>query len=282
MISIKLDRYAVIGNPIAHSKSPQIHAVFAKQTRQAMHYEAILSPLDGFAETIKQLIAQGYKGVNVTVPFKFEAFNLCDELSERAQTAGAVNTLIFNNNKIKGDNTDGAGLVGDITNNLNVTLQNKSILLLGAGGAAQGVLLPLIAQNPASILIANRNLEKAQNLAENFAQNAACHISACDLAMLNQPFLQQPFDVVINATSASLNDASLPISDEVFGVKTTAYDMMYGRETPFMAQARANGAQVADGLGMLVEQAAEAFYLWRGVRPSTQPVIQQLKQKIGI
>ena len=277
MISIKLDRYAVIGNPIAHSKSPQIHAVFAKQTGQAMHYEAILSPLDGFAETIKQLIAQGYKGVNVTVPFKFEAFNLCDELSERAQTAGAVNTLIFNNNKIKGDNTDGAGLVGDITNNLNVTLQNKSILLLGAGGAAQGVLLPLIAQNPTSILIANRGLEKAQNLVKHATKNAACHISACDLAMLNQPF-----DVIINATSTGLTDTTLPIPDSIFTKNTLAYDMMYGRETPFMVQARQNGATVADGLGMLVEQAAEAFYLWRGVRPSTQPVIQQLKQKIGI
>ena len=282
MISIKLDRYAVIGNPIAHSKSPQIHAVFAKQTRQAMHYEAILSPLDGFGETVNNLITQGYKGANVTVPFKFEAFNLCDELSARAEAAGAVNTLTFEHGNIKGDNTDGAGLVSDIVNNLKIPLQGKRILLVGAGGAAQGVLLPLIAQNPTSILIANRGLEKAQKLVKHVTKNAACHITACDFVTLNQPFLQQPFDVVINATSASLNDASLPISDEVFGVKTTAYDMMYGRETPFMAQARANGAQVADGLGMLVEQAAEAFYLWRGVRPSTQPVIQQLKQKIGI
>ena len=282
MISIKLDRYAVIGNPIAHSKSPQIHAVFAKQTGQAMHYEAILSPLDGFGETVNNLITQGYKGVNVTVPFKFEAFDLCDELSARAEAAGAVNTFIFKNNQIKGDNTDGAGLVSDIVNNLKIPLQGKRILLVGAGGAAQGVLLPLIAQNPTSILIANRGLEKAQNLVKHATKNAACHITACDFATLNQPFLQQPFDVVINATSASLHDASLPIGDEIFGFKTTAYDMMYGRETPFMAQARQNGATVADGLGMLVEQAAEAFYLWRGVRPSTQPVIQQLKQKIGI
>ncbi len=264
-----IDRYAVIGNPIAHSKSPLIHAAFAKQTNQNISYESVLAPLDSFETTARDLIMQGYKGSNVTVPFKFEAFALCNELTERAQAAGAVNTLSFNLGKIKGDNTDGAGLINDIQDNLRCTLQGARILLLGAGGAAQGVLLPLLDTKPASITIANRSLDKAQNMVEKFAHNR--------LSATNFEALSAPFDVIINATSTGLSDTDLPISNIIFGSNCLAYEMMYGRETPFMAQARANGAQVSDGLGMLVEQAAEAFYIWRGVRPDTAPVIAQLR-----
>jgi shikimate dehydrogenase len=267
------DKYAVIGNPIAHSKSPQIHAAFAKQTGQNISYEAVLAPIDGFAATVKNLIAQGYKGANVTVPFKFEAFALCDNLSERAFAAGAVNTLTFTEGKINGDNTDGIGLVNDITHNLGHALRAARILLLGAGGAAQGVLLPLLNQQPASITIANRSLEKAHFMVQKMAaQNAVCN-----MMISNYENLQSEFDVIINATSTGLSDIALPISNSVFAKNCLAYDMMYGRETPFMAQARANGAQVSDGLGMLVEQAAEAFFLWRGVRPETAPVIKMMR-----
>jgi shikimate dehydrogenase len=268
-----VDKYAVIGNPIAHSKSPQIHAAFAKQTGQNISYEAVLAPIDGFAATVKNLIAQGYKGANVTVPFKFEAFALCDNLSERAFAAGAVNTLTFTEGKINGDNTDGIGLVNDITHNLGHALRAARILLLGAGGAAQGVLLPLLNQQPASITIANRSLEKAHFMVQKMAaQNAVCN-----MMISNYENLQSEFDVIINATSTGLSDIALPISNSVFAKNCLAYDMMYGRETPFMAQARASGAQVSDGLGMLVEQAAEAFFLWRGVRPETAPVIKMMR-----
>ena len=269
----KIDRYAVLGNPIAHSKSPQIHAAFAKQTGQHISYEAMLAPLDGFAATVQDLIAQGYNGANVTVPFKFEAFALCDDLSARAFAAGAVNTLMFESGKINGDNTDGAGLINDITLNLGVALQGAQILMLGAGGAAQGVLLPLLNAKPAGITIANRRLEKAQLMVQKMAaQNAVFNIT-----ISHYEHLQGEFDLIINATSTGLSNSALPIPNSIFAKNCLAYDMMYGRETPFMAQARANGAQAADGLGMLVEQAAEAFYLWRGVRPKTAPVIALMK-----
>ena len=264
------DKYAVIGNPIKHSKSPLIHAEFAKQTGQDISYEAILAPLDGFVETVKRLIAEGYKGANVTVPFKFEAYNLCDVLTERAQHAGAVNTLIFTINHIKGDNTDGAGLISDIVSNFGIALQGARILILGAGGAAQGVFQPILAQQPATLVVANRTLDKAQKMASQHANK----VTACTFEDLKN----QSFDIIINATSTGLTDTALPIPDTIFAKDCLAYDMMYGRETPFMAQARAAGAQVADGLGMLVEQAAEAFYLWRGVRPQTVPVIAQLRK----
>jgi shikimate dehydrogenase len=283
--SLKIDRYAVIGNPISHSKSPLIHAAFAAQTKQNISYEPVLAPLDGFAATVRDLIAQGFKGANVTVPFKFEAFALCDNLSERAFAAGAVNTLTFKNGKINGDtiingdNTDGIGLVNDITLNLGHALQGACILVLGAGGAAQGVMLPLLISNPASITIANRSMEKAHFMAQKFAAaHPICNIAVCSYENLKPPFLTQPFDVIINATSTGLTETKLNLCDDIFGTKTLAYDMMYGRETPFMAQARANGAQVSDGLGMLVEQAAEAFYLWRGVRPETAPVMAHIRK----
>jgi shikimate dehydrogenase len=264
-----VDHYAVIGNPIAHSKSPQIHQAFAKQTAQKISYEAVLAPINAFEKIVKDLISQGFKGANVTVPFKFEAFNLCDELSERALAAGAVNTLTFNAGKIIGDNTDGVGLVNDIQSNLGHALEGAQILLLGAGGAAQGALLPLLNAKPASIIIANRSQEKAQNMTAKFAHQK---LSASSFEALSAPF-----DIIINATSTGLSGNALPISDAVFSKHTLAYDMMYGRETAFMAQAKQNGAQVADGLGMLIEQAAEAFYIWRGIRPQTASVIKMMQ-----
>lgn len=267
------DKYAVIGNPIGHSKSPLIHQAFAKQTHQDISYESALAPLSGFAATVKDLIAQGCKGANVTVPFKLQAFDLSDNLSERAFAAGAVNTLSFANGKINGDNTDGLGLVNDITLNLGINLQGAQILLLGAGGAAQGVLLPLLNAQPASITIANRSLDKAHFMVQKMAAQHA----VCNITISNYESLQNEFDVIINATSAGLSDTALPIPNIIFGKNCLAYDMVYGRETPFMAQASAAGAQVADGLGMLVEQAAEAFYIWRGVRPKTAPVIAMLR-----
>jgi len=269
-------KYAVIGHPIEHSKSPLIHQAFARQFNQSIVYEKVLAPLDGFVATVKRLQAEGYLGVNVTVPFKFEAFNASQALSVRAQAAGAVNTLSFQSAQLVGDNTDGYGLVNDILKHQHVALAGQKVLLLGAGGAAQGVMLPLLEQQPLQLTVANRSLDKAQAMADRFAAEAAHE----QVALQVQTFadLAQGYDVVINATSAGLTDTALQIPTLVFGQQTLAYDMMYGRETPFMQQARAAGAQVADGLGMLVEQAAEAFYLWHGVRPDTASVIQSFRQ----
>lgn len=266
------DKYAVIGNPIEHSKSPLIHQAFAKQTAQDISYERILAPLDGFADTVKDLIAQGYKGVNVTVPFKFEAYAMGNVCEPRTLLAGAANTMIFSASGITIDNTDGAGLVRDININLNHDICGKRLLLLGAGGAAEGVLLPLLECKPAALVIANRTLQKAQAMVDK-VKSEFPNVSAVEFRQLSEA----SFDIVINATSTGLNDTALPIPCSVFANNCLAYDMMYGRETPFMTQARAAGAQVADGLGMLVEQAAEAFYLWRGVHPATEPVIAMLR-----
>lgn len=265
------DRYAVIGNPIAHSKSPDIHARFARQTGQNLIYERILAPLDGFAKTVREFVDSGGKGLNVTVPFKLEGHTLADVLTERAQAAGAVNTLIVSGSKITGDNTDGVGLVTDIVRNAGIAIGGKKVLLLGAGGAARGVILPILREQPSALAIANRTVSKAAELASLFASHG--EISACGF-----DDLQGTFDIVINATSASLNDDVPPISPDVFGAGTFAYDMMYGEmPTSFMRFASVHGAQVRDGLGMLVEQAAESFFLWRGVRPDTAPVFADLR-----
>jgi shikimate dehydrogenase len=265
------DRYAVIGNPIAHSKSPEIHAHFAAQTRQDMSYQRLLAPLDGFAASVQAFIAQGGKGANVTVPFKLEAYALATQLSERAQAAGAVNTLRFDGDRILGDNTDGVGLVADIVRNAGVCVAGKRVLLLGAGGAARGVILPLLLEHPAQLVIANRSAAKAEALAQQFAVHG--NIVASDFAALDGQF-----DLIINATSASLAAELPPISATLFGRDTLAYDMMYGKlPTVFMQFAAAQGASVRDGLGMLVEQAAEAFLVWRGVRPETAPVFAALR-----
>jgi shikimate dehydrogenase len=264
------DKYAVIGNPISHSKSPLIHRMFAEQTGQDISYEAIEAPLDGFAAKIEELRTKGYKGCNVTVPFKFEAFKLATELSERAQAAQAVNTLKFEGGALIGDNTDGAGLVADIEHNLGVSLQGKQVLLMGAGGAAYGVVLPMLHAG-ARIIVANRTADKARQLAAAFAGQS--NVSGCGYDELND----RQFDAIINATSAGLSDSTVPLPNTIFAPGALAYDMMYGRETPFMAFARQHGARVADGLGMLVEQAAEAFHIWRGVRPDTKPVLEKLR-----
>lgn len=273
------DRYAVIGNPIAHSKSPLIHAEFARQTGQDIAYAAMLAPLDNFAGTVKQFQAEGGKGLNVTVPFKQEAWNIVNHLTNRAMDAEAVNTLKFlEDGSILGDNTDGVGLVQDITHNLDFELKGKRILLMGAGGAAYGVLHPLLDQQPTVLVIVNRTLDKAtaiEKKAEQSDKYRHTTVTACDYPGVGE----HQFDVVINATSSSLQGELPPLPQGVFAPGALAYDMMYGKGlTPFLLFAQANGAaRLADGLGMLVEQAAESFFLWRGVRPQTQPVIALLK-----
>jgi shikimate dehydrogenase len=270
----KLDRYAVIGNPVAHSKSPEIHTRFAAQTQQQMMYERLLSPLDAFAATVRSFVQEGGRGLNVTVPFKLEAHALAAALTERARMAGAVNTLKFDGDQMLGDNTDGVGLVNDIMRNAGRELAGKSILLLGAGGAARGVMLPLLEQRPACLTLANRTAARAQTLALSFAGRGRIEVS--DFAALDSPF-----DLVINATAASLSGQTLPISPRIFASHTLAYDMMYGADpTVFMQFAAAQGAKVRDGLGMLVEQAAESFFLWRGVRPETSAVFADLRARV--
>ena len=262
------DRYAVFGNPIAHSQSPRLHAAFAAQTGEDMVYEARLAPRDAFAAALAAFIAEGGRGANVTVPFKEEAFRLCDQLSRRARLAGAVNTLSFTPEGIVGDNTDGVGLVRDIEDHLGFALAGRRILLLGAGGAARGVLAPILERQPASLVIANRTPERAARLAAEIGAACGGPLAACTFADLAG---QAPFDVLINATSASLAGASLPLPAGLCAPGSLAYDMVYGQgETPFLGAARKAGAtHCADGLGMLIEQAAEAFRIWRGVRPDT-------------
>ncbi|MCK6390330.1 MAG: shikimate dehydrogenase [Azonexus sp.] len=270
------DLYCVFGNPIAHSRSPAIHAEFARQTGQDMVYEARLAPVDGFAGAVSSFVAEGGRGANVTVPFKEDAYRLCTRLSPRAARAGAVNTLCFEGDEIHGDNTDGAGLLADISNNLDYPPTGKRVLLLGAGGAARGVVEPLLATQPAVLCIANRSLDKAQALVDLFADLAvSTPLTASTYAALDG----QAFDLVINATSASLSGAALPLPPGLFAAGSLAYDMMYGKgETPFMQLAQAQGAaRCADGLGMLVGQAAEAFAVWRGVYPDTAPVLASLR-----
>jgi shikimate dehydrogenase len=268
------DRYAVVGHPIAHSKSPAIHAAFAAQTGQALFYEALLAPLDGFAATVARFRAGGGRGVNVTVPFKEDAWRLADRLTERARLAGAVNTMVFGAD-VLGDNTDGAGLVRDL-DVLGARLDGARVLLLGAGGAARGVVLPLLDAGIAQLFIANRTVDKARDLQAHFADRDMRGALAAG-GWLHAA--GAPYDVVINATSASLSDEAPPLPNGLYGPGSLAYDMVYGRGlTAFLRQARTQGAgRLADGLGMLVEQAAEAFALWRGVRPETASVRAQLR-----
>lgn len=267
------DLYAVIGNPIAHSKSPFIHTEFSRQTGQTMRYEALLSPLDGFTKTVSAFRQQGGKGMNVTVPFKLAAYKLVTQLTGRASMAQAVNTIKFDEDRILGDNTDGIGLKRDITNNLGVPIEDKRILLMGAGGAARGVVLPLLEANPNILVIANRTKSKAHALHQQFAAYGS--LASGDFADLSG----EHFDIIINATSASLHDALPPLPTGIFCRRSLAYDMMYSQKlTPFLIFAQQQGAKyLADGTGMLVEQAAESFFLWRGVRPETKHVIELLK-----
>ncbi len=270
------DRYCVIGNPIAHSRSPDIHAAFAAQTGHTLVYERCLAPLDGFAATVGGLVASGYRGASVTVPFKLEAAALAGQLSERARAAGAVNTLVFADGVIFGDNTDGAGLVNDIVHNAGVAVAGKRVLMLGAGGAAQGCILPLLSQGPQAIVVVNRTRASADALVERFADAAPGKVAAADFADIDGPY-----DIVINATSASLADTMPAVPSQAFSPTTLALDMMYGNKpTRFMAFATAQGATARDGLGMLVEQAAEAFFLWRGVRPETDEILTRIRSAL--
>ncbi len=281
-VSPPSDRYAVFGNPIAHSKSPRIHAAFAEQTGQRLTYEALFAPLDGFAAAIAGFRGEGGRGANVTVPFKEQAYALSARLSARAEAAGAVNTLAFDADGIYGDNTDGVGLVNDLAGNLGLRLADKRILLMGAGGAARGVVLPLLEQGPAELFIVNRTAAKAEDLVAQASLLASrLDSGAATPARLSaggyEALAGRHFDLVVNATAASLAGDLPPLPAGLFAEGALAYDMMYGRDTPFLARARGEGARGADGLGMLVEQAAEAFFLWRGVRPATAPVIALLR-----
>ncbi len=271
------DRYAVIGNPIAHSKSPEIHAAFARQTGHGIDYVRLLAPIDGFRAVVDSFRQAGGKGANVTLPFKLEAFDLADEVSQRARDAEAANFLHFVDGRIRADNTDGAGLIRDIVHNLDFGLAGKRVLLMGAGGAAQGVLAPLLEHKPGILTIANRTVEKALRLAEAFRRKPVAEASVlCGL-----PFGElagHHFDLVINATSTSLQGELLPLPAAAFADGALAYDMMYAlAPTRFLTFAAECGARTSDGLGMLVEQAAESFLLWRGLRPQTAPVIALLR-----
>jgi len=279
------DRYVVFGNPVSHSKSPLIHAEFARQAGQSIDYAAQLVPLDGFAAAVNAFRATAGRGANVTVPFKEEAYRLADTLSARATAAKAVNTLSFHEDGIDGDNTDGVGLVTDLQHNLDCEISGKRVLLVGAGGAARGVILPLLDAQPQQLVIANRTAPKAHALHEEFTQvlrdmglpHAAALLADCELSAL----AGQRFDIVINATAASLTDQAPALPPGIYATGSLAYDMVYGKGlTPFLLAAQAQGAaQLADGLGMLVEQAAESFFVWRGVRPQTAPVLKLLRSQ---
>ncbi len=268
-----MDSYAVIGNPVSHSKSPLIHAEFAKQTEQALVYTAIEAPLDNFKETLKAFEASGGKGANITLPFKNQAFALADEHSDSALLAQAANTLVFRDNIIFADNTDGPGLIQDLTGNHHYSLRQKHVLVIGAGGATKGILGPLLAQAPAHLFVANRTPEKAFALAKQFEMHG--EIDGVGLSDIEK----KPFDLIINSTSASITGETLTLPEEIIGHKTWCYDLFYADEpTPFLAWAKQLGAEnCLDGLGMLVEQAAGSFYLWRGAYPETKSVIEMLR-----
>lgn len=272
----KPDLYAVMGNPIAHSQSPFIHHEFAKQTQQNIRYEKILVPVTELAQAINDFKARGGKGLNLTLPFKQEAKQLVSELSEAAKLAGAINTLRIEQDYLFGTNTDGIGLVRDLTLNYGLDLTNKTILILGAGGAARGCLLPLLQLKLNALVISNRTVAKSEALADEFS----AYGPITSLALEN--LAQQQYDLIINATSASLQGAVPTISEKIITPETHCYDMVYGPSiTPFLAFAAQHKANsIMDGLGMLVEQAAEAFYLWRNVRPETKSVAELLRKRL--
>ncbi|MGY0617461.1 shikimate dehydrogenase [Vibrio sp. FJH11] len=271
----QIDRYAVFGNPIGHSKSPFIHTLFARQTNQSLTYTAECAPVDGFLETVNMFFAEGGKGCNVTLPFKEEAYQFATRLTERAQLAGAVNTLKkLDDGEIIGDNTDGAGLVQDLLQH-HVVLEGARILIIGAGGASRGVINPLLDQKPASLTVTNRTFAKAEELAELFA--AYGPVTAKEMSTITEEY-----DVIINSTSASLSGELPDISPTIFAANSTSYDMMYGKgDTTFNQWAKAHGAVHAyDGLGMLVGQASESFMLWRGLRPGAKQILRELRKNL--
>lgn len=266
-----MDQYAVFGNPIAHSKSPDIHMHFAQETRQDIHYTRILGDDIEFENQVRAFFEKGGKGLNVTSPFKDRAYAMCDVLSARAKKAGAVNTLMIGKNgELFGDTTDGVGMIRDIVEVHGQSLTGKRILVIGAGGAVQGVLENILAEQPESVTIANRTVEKAQALAEKFA----CLASSFEA-------LEGTFDIIINGTSASRSSSLPPLKDELVSTHTWCYDMTYGKGvTVFLQWAFERGAKGVDGLGMLIGQAAESFYIWRQVRPDTTVLIEQMRQQI--
>lgn len=277
---MSIDLYCVMGNPVEHSKSPWIHARFAELTGQTLQYGKRLIPLDGFATAVSAFIAEGGRGCNITVPFKFEAAALATHTSERATLALASNVLTFRDGEILADNTDGAGLVNDIQRNAGLALSGRHVLLVGAGGAAAGVLGPLIQARPASITVANRTLNKATDLVERHA--ALALLQKTELLAQDLQGLAGNFDVVINATASSLSGAGVPVAASTLKPGALAYDMMYGPAAHgFLSWAREHGAVARDGLGMLVEQAAETFLIWRDVLPPSQPVLAELRSLMG-
>ena len=270
--------FAVIGNPIHHSLSPEIHGMFAKKAGLLMDYEAVLSPLDEFQLTVETLISQKLSGANITLPFKKEAYHLASQHSQHAKIAEAVNTFEFKDKEIIGHNTDGIGLVRDLEQNLHIDLHGKKILLIGAGGAAEGVIYSLLEKNPLDLTLTNRTIEKSnimKNKMNDYAKHSNVNLNVVDITKLPQQY----FDLIINATSASLHEADLGLDNKVFHDQCLAYDMMYGKETLFIKQAKSQHAKTSDGLGMLVEQAAEAFYIWHHIKPQTKSVIDFFRNK---
>ena len=270
------EQYAVIGNPVAHSQSPQIHAEFARQTGQDMGYERLLAPLDAFAATARRFFSEGGKGLNVTVPFKHEAWNMVGAHAGIALDSAAVNTIELVGNELVGHNTDGIGLVTDLERNLGCPIAGKRVLLMGAGGATRGVMRPLLEKRPELMVVANRSQDKLISLISHFQKFK--DLTPGGISASPYPDLAgAQFDLVINATSAGLSGQMPPLPEGIFAPGALAYDMVYGRDTPFLGFAHKNGVHAVDGLGMLVEQAAESFFIWRGVRPLTAPVIKKLR-----
>jgi shikimate dehydrogenase len=268
--------FAVIGNPIHHSLSPQIHRAFAKEAGLHIDYEAVLSPLDEFKKTTHKLILQKLSGANVTLPFKKEAYELASQHSNHAKIAEAVNTLEFKDDQIIGHNTDGIGLLRDLEQNLNVDLKSKKILLIGAGGASEGVIYSLLEKEPSQLTLTNRTIEKSnviKNKIDVHAKSFDVNLNVIEIAKLPHQY----FDLIINATSAGLNNADLGMDHKVFYEGSLAYDMMYGKETSFIREAQSQGSKTSDGLGMLVEQAAEAFFIWHHIQPTTKSLIESLR-----
>ena len=269
-----MDRYVVIGNPVAHSLSPAIHARFAAAMGDALEYATLLAPADDFTTAARAFFDEGGRGANVTLPFKTNALRFAHDASDAAQLAGAANFLACENHRIVADNTDGVGLVTDLTRNLGLALEGKRILVLGAGGAARGVIAPLLALAPAAFVLANRTRERAAGLVRQFADRGDIEVAALDAPHA------RAFDLVINATSTSVHGDPLELPRGAVAAGTLVYDMAYGRSAePFLAKARERGARVSDGLGMLVEQAAESYRLWRGRRPATGAVIAELRSR---
>lgn len=271
-----MDRYAVIGNPVSHSLSPEIHARFASAAGESLEYGWLLAPLGEFAAVAGHFFSGGGRGANVTLPFKVDAFEFADSASERARLAGAANFLALRGTRLEADNTDGAGLVADLTRNICVPLRGRRVLLLGAGGAARGVIAPMLALDPAALVVANRTADRAIQLAARFRALGA--ISGVALSAIPA----EPFDLVVNATSSSTRGEVLELPSHVLHAQAFAYDMAYGPAAkPFLARAAAKGAPASDGLGMLVEQAAESFALWRGRRPETGAILADLRARFA-